>query len=107
MNTDPEIAATFRLKSRIIKGSITVIWKGISMRYMKDILVFVIGLLAALYLINPTFGVFELIPDNLPLVGNIDEATATGLLLAAVRYFGIDVTQAFKRRDDETVVTPK
>ncbi len=38
-----------------------------------------------LYLANPTGGVFELIPDNLPVVGNLDEAAVTGLLIALFR----------------------
>ncbi|MBO9325329.1 MAG: DUF1232 domain-containing protein [Roseiflexus sp.] len=32
-------------------------------------------------LINPTAGVLELIPDALPFVGNLDEATATALVI--------------------------
>lgn len=35
------------------------------------------------YLINPTAGLLELIPDNIPIIGNLDEAAAvTGLLMA-------------------------
>ncbi len=39
--------------------------------------------LCVLYLLNPTAGIFELIPDNIPGVGNIDEgaAGAAGALL--------------------------
>lgn len=58
----------------------------------KRILVAVAGLLGLLYLTNPTAGIFELIPDNLPLVGNLDEAAACALVLAALRYYGIDLT---------------
>lgn len=47
-------------------------------------------LLSVIYLLNLTFGV-DLLPDNLPIVGNIDEATATGILLACLRYLGVDV----------------
>jgi hypothetical protein len=35
-------------------------------------------------------GVFEL-PDNLPIVGHIDETLAAGLLLSCLRYLGIDL----------------
>jgi uncharacterized membrane protein YkvA (DUF1232 family) len=46
----------------------------------------VIGsLLAAVYILNPGAGVFELIPDNPPLVGNLDEAAAVTLLLGCLR----------------------
>ena len=61
------------------------------MSQFKDVLVFLVGLLSFIYLLNPTCGVFELIPDNLPLVGNLDEAGATMLLLYAFRYFGYDI----------------
>ena len=76
------------------------------MKPLKSLIVFVVGLLASFYLVNPGAGVFELIPDNLPLVGNLDEAGATALLLACLRYFGIDpislVTR--KRKDEEPVI---
>ena len=68
---------------------------------MKKILIISIGILSALYLINPTAGIFELIPDNIPMVGNIDEATATTLLLASLSYFGIDLTKFFKREHQD------
>jgi hypothetical protein len=64
---------------------------------MKTFLVSLAGLLSALYLANPTLGVFELLPDNIPLVGNVDEATASMVLLGALRYFGYDLTDLFKR----------
>ena len=47
-------------------------------------------LLSILYLLNLTLGM-DALPDNLPIVGNIDEATATGILLACLRYLGFDV----------------
>ncbi len=40
----------------------------------------------------------EFLPDNIPLVGNLDEATATMVLLGALRYFGLDLTQLFLKR---------
>jgi hypothetical protein len=76
------------------------------MKPLKSLVIFVIGLLATFYLINPGAGVFELIPDNLPLVGNLDEAGATALLLACLRYFGVDPISLFtrKRKDNEPVI---
>ena len=41
-------------------------------------------LFSVVYIINPTFGVFEFIPDNWPLIGNLDEAGATALLIWAI-----------------------
>lgn len=66
---------------------------------IKAIFAALIGVLSAVYLINPTFGFFELIPDNLPIVGNIDEATATALLLSSLAYFGWDLRMLFGRRN--------
>jgi len=37
------------------------------------------------YLLNPTFGFLELIPDNTPLIGNLDEAGATAAVIYALR----------------------
>ncbi|MCB0780830.1 MAG: DUF1232 domain-containing protein, partial [Flavobacteriales bacterium] len=65
---------------------------------MKKLLIAFAGLLAFLYLVNPTMGVFEFLPDNLPLVGNVDEATATMVLLGVLRYFGWDLTNLFSER---------
>lgn len=39
-----------------------------------------LGLVGGVYLVNPTAGVLELIPDNLPFVGNLDE-TGVALLV--------------------------
>ena len=58
---------------------------------MKKFIIALIGFLAFVYLINPTAGVFEFIPDNIPGVGNLDEFTATTILLSALGYFGIDL----------------
>jgi hypothetical protein len=63
----------------------------------KKILIGALTGLSLLYLINPGAGFFELIPDNLPLVGNLDEAAAAALLMAGLRYFGLDLSP-FRRR---------
>lgn len=65
---------------------------------MKKLFVALAGVLAFIYMVNPTFGVFEFLPDNLPLVGNLDEATATMVLLGALRFFGWDMTNLFMNR---------
>ena len=58
----------------------------------KDILIILTGILSLIYLINPSVGLFEILPDTYPLIGNSDEATACALLLVIFRYFGIDLT---------------
>lgn len=64
---------------------------------MKGLLVLIIGIIAVMYILNIGMGVIELIPDNIPFVGNLDEAGAVTLLLMCLRYFGIDVTRIFQR----------
>lgn len=56
---------------------------------MKKNFMFLLGLFSLIYILNPGAGIFELIPDSLPLVGNLDEAGAVTLLLMSLRYFGI------------------
>jgi len=43
-------------------------------------LVYMTGIFGLLYLLNPTAGVFEFIPDNLPVIGNLDEGAAALLI---------------------------
>ena len=43
----------------------------------------------------------ELIPDNIPLIGNLDEAAACALILAVLRYFGFDLTRFLRTTLDE------
>ncbi|HID65239.1 MAG TPA: DUF1232 domain-containing protein [Anaerolineae bacterium] len=43
----------------------------------------ILGIICLIYLINPGAGVIELLSDNLPIIGNLDEGLAmTGLLMA-------------------------
>lgn len=63
---------------------------------MKKIGIFLLGLFSLVYLLNPTAGIFELIPDNIPLIGNLDEAAAVTLLLMCLRYFGYELPDPFK-----------
>jgi hypothetical protein len=48
-----------------------------------------LGLVCLIYLINPTAGILELIPDNLPILGNLDEGLATVGLLISLGNMGI------------------
>jgi len=59
---------------------------------MKRKIVATLGLIIGiLYILNPTAGVIELIPDNIPFVGNLDEAAAVLLVLRCLKEFGIDL----------------
>lgn len=62
---------------------------------MKNTGIFFLGLFSVIYLLNPTAGFFELIPDNIPLIGNLDEAAAVALLLMCLRYFGYELPDIF------------
>ncbi len=57
--------------------------------------IFLIGVLAVIYLLNPTAGFFELIPDNIPLIGNLDEAAAATILMMCLRHFGHELPDIF------------
>jgi hypothetical protein len=61
------------------------------MRLIKGSIVLLLGILSAAYLANIGAGVVEFVPDNIPLLGNIDEAGATLLLLNCLAYFGINL----------------
>ncbi|MCS6840782.1 MAG: DUF1232 domain-containing protein [Roseiflexus sp.] len=41
--------------------------------------------LGVVYLINPAAGVLEMIPDALPVIGNLDEAAATALIIWGIQ----------------------
>ncbi|MCD4671080.1 MAG: DUF1232 domain-containing protein [Anaerolineaceae bacterium] len=50
--------------------------------------VYALAVLGFIYMLNPTLGVLEFIPDNLPGIGNLDEGVAFMLLWAGlVEYF--------------------
>ena len=68
---------------------------------MKKVLVGIIGGLSALYLVNPGFGVFQFIPDNIPFLGNLDEGVAATLLLSALAFFGIDLKEIFGKQQKD------
>ena len=52
---------------------------------------FSLGVVCLAYMLNLTLGI-DLIPDNLPFIGNLDDMGATAILLAVMAYFGMDTT---------------
>jgi len=56
------------------------------------------ALLSAIYLANLGVGVVELIPDNIPVAGNIDEVLFTLLLIYCLRRLGIDLAPHMQSR---------
>ena len=71
-------------------------------KILKDILVGGMGIISILYLLNIGVGIIELIPDNIPFVGNLDEGGAAVLLLMCLRYFGFDPTRLFEKNSNTT-----
>ena len=69
---------------------------------MKNFIVICMGIISILYLGNIGVGVIEAIPDNIPFVGNLDEAGAAVLLMMCLRYFGIDLTKILKKTPKTT-----
>ncbi len=74
------------------------------MKAIRHTLVVLLGLLCTAYLLNIGAGFIELIPDNIPLVGNLDEAGAAYILFQCLAYFGLNPrigpgTQPHKNRD--------
>ncbi len=64
----------------------------------SSVVVGILGAISAVYLFNPTAGLFELIPDNFPVIGNLDEAAAAMLLISCLAYFGVDIGGLFGRK---------
>ena len=50
-------------------------------------LVYAASLVGFVYLLNPTAGFLEFIPDNIPLIGNLDEGVAFMLILSGLIEF--------------------
>lgn len=70
------------------------------MKLIRDLLVFGSGILSALYLLNLSFGLVEIIPDNVPIFGNLDEATAMALLINCLAYYGVDIGHLLRRKTE-------
>lgn len=48
------------------------------------------AIVCAIYLVYPSFGLFELIPDATPIIGSLDEAAATTGLWIALSKLGLN-----------------
>lgn len=61
----------------------------------KSLVAGVLTILSTIYLLNPGWGVIDIIPDNLPIFGNLDEAAVAAILLSCLSYFGLDLKRLF------------
>jgi hypothetical protein len=50
-------------------------------------LIYFLTLVGVIYLLNPSGGVIELIPDNIPIIGNLDEAAAAFLVWQGLDHY--------------------
>ena len=67
----------------------------------KSLVAGVLAILSTIYLLNPGFGVIDIIPDNMPVFGNLDEAAVAAILLSCLSYFGLDLKRLFGGRSQE------
>ena len=86
MNERPDEPAS---AERVRTGTVESRGEDARRSILGTIVAVVFAALCGVYLANPTLGVFEAIPDNVPFVGNIDEATATAILISCLGYLGI------------------
>ena len=70
-------------------------------RIVRSAVVWLVCIGLAVYLMNPGSGAHELLPDDKPFWGNIDEVIATVILISGLRYFGLDVARFFEKKVDE------
>ena len=55
-------------------------FRPLSQRGIPVWLVYLAALLSLVYILNPTAGTLELLPDILPIIGNLDEGVASILV---------------------------
>ncbi len=71
--------------------------KPLSMRGWPSWIILLLAFAGIIYLLNPGMGIFELIPDNLPIIGNLDEGAATMLI-----WYGLVEILEMRRRRKES-----
>ncbi|MCB2202430.1 DUF1232 domain-containing protein [bacterium] len=62
-------------------------------------LVYVLAVIGVIYLLNPTLGILEFLPDNLPIIGNLDESVAVMLVLAGI----VEMLEGKKNEDGDDI----
>ncbi|MFH1721859.1 MAG: DUF1232 domain-containing protein [Candidatus Altiarchaeota archaeon] len=64
---------------------------------IKSLFYGLLGIVGIIYLLNPGAGIFEILPDNIPLVGNLDEAAMVFVLGTVLEYFGVPVGSVLRK----------
>lgn len=62
---------------------------------MKKVIAFISGVASIAYLVLEIFTVVDI-----PIIGNLDEAGATIVFVAALKYFGYDITSFLGKKKD-------
>lgn len=89
--------ATQEQKEKPVSGFVKALSEPLSKYGWPRWLVFLMAVIGFIYILNPTFGLLELIPDNLPIIGNIDESVAVMLVLAGI----VEALEGKKHRQGE------
>jgi hypothetical protein len=74
--------------------------------WLGQMLATVGAILSLIYLANFDAGIWELIPDIFPILGNIDEVLFTMLLVYCLRKLGIDLMPQLRSRNQGGNVLP-
>jgi hypothetical protein len=70
--------------------------KPLSLRGWPTWLIMLVAVGGLIYLLNPGLGIFEMIPDNIPFIGNLDEGGAAIL----VWYGLVEILEKRRRNKD-------
>ena len=85
-------------------GFVKVLSEPLSNQGWPSWVVYALAILGGVYLLNPSFGVLELIPDNLPIIGNLDEGVSVMMILAGT----IEILEGRKyRQSSQTSQNPE
>jgi uncharacterized membrane protein YkvA (DUF1232 family) len=77
----------------------------LSMRGWPKWLVWLLSLVGFIYILNPGWGVLELIPDNIPGIGNLDEGLAFLMVYYGImEFFAPQIRKQFTNEVDDDVV---
>ncbi len=60
---------------------------------LSSVIVTGVGVFSVLVLLFPS-----ILPDFIPIVGALDEAAATALLISCLAYYGVDIGSVFGRK---------
>ena len=94
-----EIIPQTQDKKKELSGFVKALIEPLSNYGWPSWLVYALAILGGIYLLNPSFGVLEFIPDNLPIIGNLDEGASVMMILAGI----IEALEGRKNRQEPQV----